>query len=119
MTFETGLCACMEDKASCLDVICCWACQTGRQWLAVQGQVNNMSVGICCLSLFGFHSLFAPLLRCKVSDRYNLGEGCCGSLFFGCLCTYCSLCQTHRQLTLRNEFPGGVCVSQAYTTRMS
>ncbi len=119
MPFETGLLGCMEDKSSCLDSICCWPCQIGRQCAAVNGQVNQMSCLHCLGALFVSPLCCAIVLRCKVSDRYSLGESCIFSACIGYFCTYCSLCQTHRQLTLRGDFPGGFCVSQPYTQRMT
>ena len=119
--FDTGLCACMDDKASCIDVICCMPCQFGRQCNALNDQVNEGNLMYCCLGLICYPGMyiFAGVLRCKVSSKYNLEEHCCVSACLGWYCTLCSLCQTHRQLTLRNAWPGGVCVKQPYSLNMS
>jgi Cys-rich protein (TIGR01571 family) len=114
MPFETGLLACMDDKASCLDGLCCHCCQIGRQFRALDGQVDQLSVVHCILGLM-FPNVCAPLLRCRVSDKFHLEEGVIVSLCAGCICINCSICQTHRQLTMRNCWPGGVCVKQPFT----
>ena len=53
MPYETGLCGCMEDMQSCLDVWCCQCCQIGRQYKAVEGEVNQLSVLHCLCGLWG------------------------------------------------------------------
>jgi Cys-rich protein (TIGR01571 family) len=118
MPYQTGLLGCMEDTSSCIDGLCCHCCQIGRQFRALEGQVNQMSVLHCILGLY-FPYACAPLLRCRVSEQFQLGEGKCASLCIGCICTDCSICQTHRELTLRNCWPGGFCVKQAYTNKMT
>ena len=117
MPYETGLCGCCEDMQSCLDVFCCQCCQIGRQYKAVEGEVNQLSI-LHCLCGMCFPSLLTCILRCKVSTRLTLDESSIVSCCLGCLCTSCSLCQMHRQLTLRSCWPGGLCVKQPYTERM-
>ena len=57
--------------------------------------------------------LCAPIMTCqirrRVAERFNLDEGCCMSVICCYFCMYCSLCQTHRELTYHNSWPGGTC----------
>jgi Cys-rich protein (TIGR01571 family) len=115
--FQTGLCGCMEDKASCIDTFCCYCCQVGRQFKAAEGEVNQLSVLYCCLSLC-FPYCCSALLRCKVVDTLSIDENKIVSCCLGIICMECSICQTHRQLTLAQRFPGGLCVSKPYTDGM-
>jgi Cys-rich protein (TIGR01571 family) len=113
--WQTGLLGCLDDKSSCIDSICCWCCQIGRQCAALDGKVNENSYLYCCLALFfQAHWLLICCLRCKVSSKYQLDEGCIGSICKGYFCPLCSLCQTHRELTVRNAWPGGFCVKQPF-----
>jgi Cys-rich protein (TIGR01571 family) len=118
MPFETGLCGCEEDRESCLDVIFCFPCQTGRQFRAVEGNLNEISYVHCVLATFLPHCC-VNLIRFRVSDKLQLDEGRCSSIVSAWLCTLCSLCQTHRQLALRRCPPGGFCLTQPSTDRIA
>jgi Cys-rich protein (TIGR01571 family) len=111
MSYTTGLCDCMKDTSSCVDIYCCFPCQVGRQCAASNAsepQVDTFQCTGCLFALF-FPALGACCIRRNVAERFNLDEGCCGSTCFACLCPSCSLCQTHRELTIRGTWPGGVC----------
>jgi Cys-rich protein (TIGR01571 family) len=117
--FSTGVCGCMDDKASCIDTICCYPCQVGRQCNALEGKVNEGNMMYCLVTTLacwcGLHEIAACLLRCKVVDRYNLDESKVMSCCCGVFCLLCSVCQTYREVTLRGSWPGGICVKQPYS----
>lgn len=115
-SWETGLCACMEDKASALDSVCCFPSQIGRQCAALDDQVNQLAPLWCVLSAIGCAPIAICGIRTKVVSKYNLDETRSISVCIGCLYPVCSLCQTHRELTLRNAWPGGACVQQPFFT---
>lgn len=122
MPFETGLCSCLDDKQSCLDGCCCPCCQSGRQCAAVEGQVNQMNTGMCCLYLVstfvGGAWIFTACLRCKIDEKYNLGEGKLMSCCTAMCCERCALCQAYRQLAMKQAWPGGICVKDNFMNAM-
>ena len=99
-----------------MDVVFCMPCQASRQCMALDNQVNQLSMPHCIgmMICYPAYQVFTTLLRCRVNEKFNLGESCCFSFIFGFYCPLCSLCQTHRQLTIRGVWPGGVCVQQPY-----
>eukprot|EP00672_Neobodo_designis_P025570 CAMPEP_0174840606 /NCGR_PEP_ID=MMETSP1114-20130205/8786_1 /TAXON_ID=312471 /ORGANISM="Neobodo designis, Strain CCAP 1951/1" /LENGTH=122 /DNA_ID=CAMNT_0016074763 /DNA_START=37 /DNA_END=405 /DNA_ORIENTATION=+ len=109
MSYTTGLCDCMQDTSSCVDSVICYPCMIGRQCGAADGQSDQCSC-FGCICGYLFPSLSACCLRKKLAERYSLEEGCCGQVIFGCLCPACSLCQTHREFTIRGVWPGGSCI---------
>jgi Cys-rich protein (TIGR01571 family) len=114
-SFQTGLLGCTSDIPSCLDGCCCPCCQVGRQCNAVDGEVNSLAILPCIGSLlFGSMPIWVICLRCKVSDKHELDEGKIMSILKGLCCPSCSLCQLHRELSLRNAWPGGLCVNQPF-----
>jgi Cys-rich protein (TIGR01571 family) len=108
-TFSTGLLDCMVDSSLCLDVCICYPCQIGRQCRAVdESQVDSMSF-CCCLAGMYIPVISSCMIRRKVVARFAIDEGCIMSTIQGCICWSCSLCQTHRELTVHKLWPGGVC----------
>jgi Cys-rich protein (TIGR01571 family) len=107
--YSTGLLGCLEDKPSCVDSICCYPCQIGFQFGALNGS-EGMSPLHCLLSAIGAFQCCICLLRRKVDETYNVGEGCIVSFCIAYICPQCSLCQTHREIKARSRAPGGICV---------
>ena len=106
--FHHSCTGCFSDCSQCMDTICCWNCQLGRQCSAVDGIPHNHNCGMCCLS-YCFGCWFPMCLRCKVSDKFQLGENCCTSCICGSCFPACSVCQTGRELNYRGINPGGCC----------
>ena len=112
MPFINSTFGCFNDVPQCLDTMCCFCCQVGRQFNAVDGiedQHNCMMclAGLCCAP-------FVPcVLRCKVSDKYQLGESAVVSFCCGCCYGPCSVCMTGRELNDRGTNPGGFLCSSA------
>ena len=113
MPYYTGICGCCSDYKGCMDVIFCPCCQVGRQCAAVKGQPDQMECMPCfitCLLAVPSFQIAAVCLRSKVAEKYMLEEeGCCSHVCCGCLCTGLSLCQTSRELNLRDANTGGTC----------
>ena len=109
--FHHSVCGCFSDVAQCCDTYWCPCCQMGRQCDAIAGQPHSCGCGMCIVA-YCFPSCFPTCIRCKVSDKFQLGENCCVSLICGHFCYACSLCQTGRELNFRGVNPGGcICVA--------
>ena len=110
MPFIHSTCGCFRDGRVMCDVLACYCCQAARQCEALEGFNDTFSclslcqVIVCC-------PVAAACLRCRTSDRLQLGEHCMTSTVCGCLLPCCSLCMTARELNLRGHFPGGCLVS--------
>uniref|UniRef100_A0A7S1R5D3 Uncharacterized protein n=1 Tax=Neobodo designis TaxID=312471 RepID=A0A7S1R5D3_NEODS len=104
--WNTGLCACTMDVTQCLDTYCCGPCSVSRQCNAIEGRgdecdLMNCLIGACC----GVCAVIS--IRMKVVEKYSIDEGSAISCLSALCCASCSLCQTHRELTARNTWPGG------------
>ena len=108
MPFTASIFGCLANIPPCIDILCCPTCQIGRLASASEGVPNTMDLMWCLGSLF-CAPLMVPLLRCRVSEKYNLGEGPVGSILFGCCCAPCSLCQMNREMALHGVPPGWCC----------
>ena len=101
---------CFEDINVCLDTYFFFCCQVGRQCNAVDGIENQHNCGMCFLALC-FAGFYPGCLRAKVSEKYQLEEGCLTSCICGMCCGPCSVCMTGRELNERGTNPGGFCCS--------
>jgi Cys-rich protein (TIGR01571 family) len=112
-TWSSGLLACLEDKPSAIDTLCCYPCQLGHQFGAINGNPGSMSMIHCLASAIGFFECCACMIRRQISDKYSLEEGAIASCCIAYICPWCSICQTHRELKYQNAGPGGICISAA------
>jgi Cys-rich protein (TIGR01571 family) len=104
MPFSTGLCDCCSDTGSCLDVFFCGLCHLSRVEMAINFQPDTCSfICPCCAlcHLCGVQNLMAQ----RFAPETDISHGCCTVLF----CAPCVLCQTSRELTIRQMNPGGTC----------
>ena len=118
--WSSGLCDCCKDTGSCCDVYFCTACQVARQCNAIDGQINQNDMCLCCVSLIllyygnGGEGLLAMIIRYRLVAKYSITEESVIMTF--CLsmcCPLCSMCQSHRQLTSMALWPGGTCCGAA------
>eukprot|EP00758_Cryptobia_borreli_P002783 Tbor_TRINITY_DN3281_c0_g2::TRINITY_DN3281_c0_g2_i1::g.23714::m.23714 len=102
----TGLFQCDKDIPQTLDSCICYPCQNSRQMRAMEGAINEMDIKYSILSLC-CPNCVSSIIRIRVTERYGIDESkrCSGIIgfFLGCFST----CQVHRELTLRNLWPGG------------
>lgn len=102
----TGLFHCMMDTTQCIDTCLCGPCSLSRQWKALEGVTNQLDITMCLVgSCCG--ACMNAMIRMKTVEKYAIAEDTVMSVAFGLCCAGCSLCQTHRELTLRNAWPGG------------
>jgi len=128
--WATDVFGCMDDKYNCVDTALCGSCNAAAQFNKLfygeSGVHWPMCVAVgmtdfCLAACFGTPlASFAQvmIIRRQIRSRYHIGEVSAGSgevdavgSFFSdlCLtifCTSCVLCQHHREMTLRGEWPG-------------
>jgi len=99
------------DSTQCIDTCLCFLCALSRQWKALDGVTNQFDLVMCLVSCC-FPPCSNVKIRMRTVDKYGIDEGCIGSVIYGlCPCfAACSACQVHRELTLRNAWPGGNCL---------
>lgn len=103
----TGLFDCLMDTTQCADTICCGLCAISRQLKALEGVTNECDIGLCVVAYF-CGACMVTKIRMGTVEKYGIAEDTMMSVLIGCcFCPACSLCQTHRELTLRNAWPGG------------
>lgn len=98
--------ACMSDVPQCIDTCLCFPCQSSRQLRALQGATNSFDLNLCVLAAYCAPCVSAKI-RMDVVEKYGIAEKAPLAGVIGCLCGACSSCQVHRELTLRNAWPGG------------
>ncbi|CUF90830.1 ama1 protein, putative [Bodo saltans] len=120
--YNTRLFQCLVDNSSCLDGFFCPWCQTASQQNAFSPiplpsrmkyhAATSLCIGeLLCLGLpLRITNVF---FRMKVKERFHLHEenesdvkSCC----IGFWCVWCSVSQTYREMSIRHQWPGGVCV---------
>jgi hypothetical protein len=105
-----------------MDACCCVYCQVSAQRNRLLKKVEGVDVCQCFLMVCGdavaCHGLC--LLYYAASQRMDMKmlglqescpEACCKTW----CCMLCSVCQIHREMSIRHHFPGGVCVNLPYT----
>jgi hypothetical protein len=85
-----------------------------------QRSINWMMCGMmmCCdvfLTMGLSITIGNIITRAKMREVFrmsnvNMVADCLASVF----CFHCTLCQTYREMSLRNMWPGGICVSEQY-----
>ena len=120
--FMSGIFDCFEPTEVCLEGWCCGYCQGGHQYSMLttgRPEMNPIvSFGACCIDQFAKGLAMAFLtwhLRTTIMQRYNIVEPPLHTAFFSCCCAGCSMCQQHREMTMRGEWPGasfGLCMKE-------
>ena len=102
----TGIFECFMDPMQCLDTYLCGCCAMSRQWKALEGMTNQLDI-VMCFVAYLFGQCVNIMIRMKTVEKYGIAEGLPMTVIWACCFGQCSLCQTHRELTLRNAWPGG------------
>ncbi|CUE73368.1 Hypothetical protein, putative [Bodo saltans] len=99
-----------NDFSGCLDCFFCSCCFAGRQINAIADEPDSVYWPTCCLAAFLVTMPCISLyIRRKVVAKYQLNEGSCVTNC-GSFCLFpISMCQTMRELDLRDANPGGTC----------
>jgi Cys-rich protein (TIGR01571 family) len=104
MPFTTGLCDCCSDTGSCLDVFFCGLCHLSRVENALNFQPDKCSCICPCCALCHLCTV-QDLMGQRFAPETDISYGCCTTV----ICASCVLCQTSRELTIRQMNPGGTC----------
>ena len=102
----TGTFECFMDPMQCVDSWLCSWCAMSRQWKALEGMTNTLDI-VMCFVAYLFGCCVNIMIRMKVVEKYGIAEALPMTVFWAWCFGQCSLCQTHRELTLRNAWPGG------------
>ncbi|CUG92770.1 ama1 protein, putative [Bodo saltans] len=116
--FNSHLYDCTVDSSSCLEGACCFWCQLSAQYNLMKRNVPKVDVGIVIplmllhLPFFGLPACcFAVHVRSLARTHLHLtDESACDGCSQAFWCAPCSTCQVYREMTVRNRWPGGVCV---------
>ena len=109
--WTTGTFLCLQDVMGCLDSICCFPCQIGRQCAALEGLQNTMDGTwwlIPCLLPCG-GPCYVYGLRSNIRRRFGIAGSCLSDTCLTLFCGSCVHCQNQRELTNRGFWPGGTC----------
>ena len=118
--FNTSLFDCTDDGASCCDVFLCPWCMNAQLYNAVtSGEKNSMHAGVCLvtfvLDIFLLGVAYMTASHCtrnevRIKYGYNDREQNCFCEFLaGFFCASCSNCQIYREMSIRRQWPGGIC----------
>ena len=123
--FSTGICDCFTDVPSCVESFFCPYCQVGAQYnMVANGQtgINGLACCLpfcldCCCGCGGLAWLATNCyVRCQVRKKSAIPASDCEDFCLGWLCPICLTCQNYRELTIRGNWPGGLCVSAPQKT---
>lgn len=122
--WSTDSCDCSKDIKSSVDVLFCHYCQASRQYNVLTYGRREVEPLSClgalgadiCLGYFLHLGTFtiAWHLRQRLRKRYMIA----GDDFSDCLHAFflphCVLCQNYREMSLRGEWPSGLCIDQPF-----
>lgn len=121
--YNTSIFSCLDDKSSCVEGTFCFCCFVSQEYNMLIRQDRSIDFLFCSLMLLGA-ACFAPcvstgigtaVMRSIAKDRLNLlEENQCVEWVLGCCCQQCSACQVYREMSIRNVWPGGVCITAPY-----
>jgi Cys-rich protein (TIGR01571 family) len=116
--FNESLFGCAESPQICCDEIICCYCHIGNIYDFVEGG-RSINYAACCgplcldvLCTLGCARLvMTTILRDNIVRKYQLKEDRCMSCLTAWFCSWCSMCQVHREILSRYEVCNG-CVYQ-------
>ncbi|CUG92752.1 Hypothetical protein, putative [Bodo saltans] len=118
--YNTSLFECCADMGSCCETICCMYCQVSAQ----RNKLIKKTEGVDCCQCFtmacGDMFLCGWCLMYNVAQQrmdmkiLGINEGYISAWCKTWCCLACSVCQTHREMSIRHHFPGGCCVKEPY-----
>lgn len=125
--FNTSLCDWHRDCTSCAEAIFCPYCMISQQYSMLerkQRSIDWMMCGImlCCdvaVTLGGALMIGNIITRSKLRDTFRITNvnGCVDCLA-AAFCLPCVVSQTYREMSLRDQWPGGICVSKKFEDPM-
>ncbi|CUE71413.1 ama1 protein, putative [Bodo saltans] len=121
--YNTGLCECANDVGSCAESVFCCYCFVAQEYNMLdrrQRSINWMMCGMmmCCdafLTMGLSITIGNIITRAKMREVFRLNNvNCFVDSLAAIFCFHCTLCQTYREMSLRNLWPGSICVSEQY-----
>jgi Cys-rich protein (TIGR01571 family) len=114
--WHSGVCDFMDEPGIFCDNWCFLPCTMSATQSRLDGKSGGYCGTMCCLSIVTsflgpvVYACYSTLLSKKVAERYNIEWGAldCLAAFFIC---WCSMCQVQREMTARDEPPGGCWVA--------
>jgi Cys-rich protein (TIGR01571 family) len=113
--WATGLFDCFLDPMQTLDTCLCPCCSVSRQLNALEAKPDTFDPQMCIFPGL-CASCASAYIRVKVVEKYAIPHQMPMEGILGCCCAACSMCQTHRELTTRNAWPGGMFLHKTATT---
>uniref|UniRef100_A0A3P9KPQ5 Plac8 onzin related protein 6 n=1 Tax=Oryzias latipes TaxID=8090 RepID=A0A3P9KPQ5_ORYLA len=109
--WNTGLCDCFEDAATCCyDFWCgpCLACSVSGKFgefycLPLCDYFCQSTLNACGIPCFVPPVAFST--RSSMRNRYGIKGSLCKDLVVSCCCVWCSWCQMHRELKHQKKAP--------------
>lgn len=113
--WQSELFDCSKDNNVCLQTWCCPWCTESNLMNKRERNIADMDPGYCCgaccldiITRGFFSSAFSFGLRRELIARYGIMEEPYVNTCVQNICTPCSLCQSQREMIMRNEHPGGM-----------
>lgn len=117
--YNTGLFDCFEDGNSCTEAWFCAHCFVSQQYNMLNYQIPQpnwvLTAGMLALDVFitGGLSLFVMSLANRTTARQRLGLTARNAMVdfaTAVCCRPCSDCQVYREMSLRGQWQGGICL---------
>lgn len=117
MGFSQPLLNCNDDGAICLEELFCSYCHAGFLYQWMEDRTQQMSPLACCGTLCIDAIFLAGIARCvlvshirqRLANLYQIHENGCDNVMTSFCCSYCAMCQMHREMVMRQCFTGGIC----------
>eukprot|EP00331_Platyophrya_macrostoma_P005388 CAMPEP_0176432892 /NCGR_PEP_ID=MMETSP0127-20121128/15663_1 /TAXON_ID=938130 /ORGANISM="Platyophrya macrostoma, Strain WH" /LENGTH=180 /DNA_ID=CAMNT_0017815147 /DNA_START=111 /DNA_END=653 /DNA_ORIENTATION=+ len=121
--WSSGICGFLDDVDSAVDSLFCARCQLSRQYNMITYGNNSIEPW----TLFGplivdiligmpvGATMFAWYLRNKVRARYQIAGDDFNDCMMSVFLPWCSISQVYREMSLRGEWPSGMCIKRPYT----
>ncbi|XP_058493552.1 cornifelin homolog B-like [Solea solea] len=115
--WSTGLFACCEDSQSCCFGFWCCAC-VACSVSKKAGEHRCLPMNDFCvyglLTAVGMPLYVPPAalsLRVGIRKKYGIENSLCNDITVSCFCVWCSWCQMHRELKIREKSDAVVLVN--------
>jgi Cys-rich protein (TIGR01571 family) len=113
--WQKHICGCCEKRDIIAEEAYCCYCHLGYLNNLLNTGERTMSWGICTAAAISDlvscgigRCCFVFHLREKLKRRYNIHEPKWQSCLKSQCCSWCSMCQMHREMEARNDLPGGI-----------
>jgi Cys-rich protein (TIGR01571 family) len=107
---------CADNNDICCEECWCPYCHAGHVYQFTKDGTRSLHPGACCGALiadtFGMcgsaRCIVITVIRRRLKARYDIDESCCKSCLLSFVCSWCAMCQMHREMHERGDYSGGV-----------